>query len=411
MNTRTDETIKTLKLKIISLMVLVGFFVMVFYYYIQSAYLGRSYPLSSPFCYPPHFMTDFTNDLVRIATYDPFHTLIQGFGNNYPPFAYLSTVPFSFWGETGGILLTVATILGGFWVFLWREYRLRVDPFGLNWFFLIVLGCLTYPMLFEIDRLNAEGLIFLWLVGFWIFYQRKQLGPAVFCLGAATASKVYPGMFILILLAERRFRHVGYWLGTVVGLSALSLLVFKTSPEEMLRVYAQSAPKIHELMLTPNFVFQHSSNLLGMVRAIQAIVWPTSVTDLNFAQVTHSYYHFLVLVPALAFFVAILRNRLVIWEKLTLVAIAIILLPTVSFDYKLIHLFIPLAAFLNSQTDKRTTVFFSVLFGLVLMPKGYSPTYFDTNSQVIINPLVLTAMALPLIWKAVRKAAPSTQLL
>ncbi len=395
-----NEKGKKLKLQIMSGIVLIGFFSTVVYFYVRSAYLGMTYPFSSPFCYPPHFMTDFTGDIFRISTMDPYHTLYLGYGNNYPPFAYLSTVPFSFWGEKIGRLLMIATLLLGFWGFLWREYRIIKDDLGTNFLILAIFGLLTYPMLFELDRLNAEGLIFLWLLGFWILFQKKHFRLAAFCLGAATASKVYPGMFIFLFIAEKRYREVGIWLLTVAGLSFLSLAIFKTSPLEMLRVYAASAPKIHEMMLTPNFVFQHSSNLLGMIRAIQAIVWPQHVLNLEIAQKTHSLYHAFIGIPALLTIIAIIRKNLDTWEKLTLIVISIVLLPTVSFDYKLIHFFIPIAAFINAKTSRTTAIVFSIFFGLILIPKAYYLIYFDTNSQVISNPIILTLMATILIKKA-----------
>jgi hypothetical protein len=70
------------------------------------------------------------------------------------------------------------------------------------------------------------------------------------------------------------------------------------------------------------------------------------------------------------------------WRRTALLVFAMLLLPHISADYKLLHLYLPLFLFVNSASRSRLDHLFVVLFGLLLIPKDYY--YF---SQVISDAL------------------------
>jgi hypothetical protein len=65
------------------------------------------------------------------------------------------------------------------------------------------------------------------------------------------------------------------------------------------------------------------------------------------------------------------RFRLQKWEQVMLLLIPVFLLPSISFDYKLISIFIPLSLFINKEDVHQYDGKFLILFSLLLIPKKY----------------------------------------
>ncbi len=70
-----------------------------------------------------------------------------------------------------------------------------------------------------------------------------------------------------------------------------------------------------------------------------------------------------------------------------------LLLPQVTFDYKMIHLYIALMLFLNSQKQSPYDILYAILFGLLLIPKDYLYIQPDISIAVFLNPLLMLMIA------------------
>jgi hypothetical protein len=84
-----------------------------------------------------------------------------------------------------------------------------------------------------------------------------------------------------------------------------------------------------------------------------------------------------------------------LWRKVALLALAMILLPQVSPDYKLMHVFIPLFLFINKPAAQRRDVLYTILFALLLIPKSYLrlAPFPEASSSLLLNPLIMLALA------------------
>ena len=83
------------------------------------------------------------------------------------------------------------------------------------------------------------------------------------------------------------------------------------------------------------------------------------------------------------------------WKNISVLTFLILLLPPVSFDYKLIHLLVPLLFFLREEEpgqDRRWALFYAIGFGLLLIPKSYLWLMPNVSLNVILNPLIMLAM-------------------
>jgi hypothetical protein len=79
------------------------------------------------------------------------------------------------------------------------------------------------------------------------------------------------------------------------------------------------------------------------------------------------------------------------------------LLPHVSGDYKLLYVFIPLYLFLKENGPGEEDFAFSLIFGLLLIPKAYysfGPS--GPNISVVLNPLIMLVGMLIILGSGIR---------
>ena len=66
-----------------------------------------------------------------------------------------------------------------------------------------------------------------------------------------------------------------------------------------------------------------------------------------------------------------------------------ILLPHVSFDYKLLTLMIAIILFINSSDKEKNSRFYAIAFAILIIPNSYFYFANDISIGVIINPIIM----------------------
>jgi hypothetical protein len=100
----------------------------------------------------------------------------------------------------------------------------------------------------------------------------------------------------------------------------------------------------------------------------------------------------------------IIKCEKVLWKQVALLAFMTILLPEVTFDYKLIHLLVPAVLFISTSPGKAgEDRLYMWLFGLLFIPKAYAPIGYETTIGVLLNPLLMTAMMGTIVWRGIRR--------
>ena len=81
------------------------------------------------------------------------------------------------------------------------------------------------------------------------------------------------------------------------------------------------------------------------------------------------------IVVAMAIFSAVAAYVLFIerelWKQITVLTIAMLILPQFSADYRLIYIFIPLLIYINIDKRPHLDIAYLIVFGLLLIPKSY----------------------------------------
>src|SRR5262249_54398156 len=85
-----------------------------------------------------------------------------------------------------------------------------------------------------------------------------------------------------------------------------------------------------------------------------------------------------------------------LWRALTLITVTVLLVPGVSYDYRLVFLLIPFSFFLRSAQPDRLTACIACVFGLLFAPKyyGYDGDWIATPGGILTPPAILLLGAL-----------------
>lgn len=388
------------KLRIISLLVISGLLAAIVYCVVSSLLWGNSYPNNTFLFSPADRFGDF---------YQPMRALRGGFApySNpnflmpHFPFAMLLEYFFSFAPRDLSLSVYLFIVVSSYLYLGFSVLRdeVRDREFKLR---LLAVMLLSYPFIFLIDRANFESFVYLFNFLFVYFYFLKpKRGLAYFALAAAISMKLFPAIFLLLVLSERDWHGLIVTIGEVLALTLLALALAHGGIVENLAQFGASQSRyfsgyiIGTLKMCYGAAFGHS--VFGALRLIVALF--DGQGYVRTLQSMLPLYNFFVLVYAAFISGYVLFVERVLWRKVALLVFAFNLLPYVSADYKLIHLVIPILLFVKSD-DSSSSTLYSVLFGLMLIPKAYyrfagifsDSGFQDVSLPVIISPLLMLAV-------------------
>ena len=282
-----------------------------------------------------------------VSKFAHFHSraFFQGAILTYPaPTASLFAIllPGKFTSHHLLTLRYVGAILLTSWVMLVALYRALVRR-GLEprsaVFFCAGLYFTSYPFWFELHQGNIEFAVWIVLtLGLWAHYRDRSY-PAAICFGIAGALKLFPLIFVGLLLARKQYREtlVVVLVAAVCTMAGLWFLCpdLVYSWQQTRSAMASLSPD--PILLLPPLVsgFDHSLWMF-LKRCL-----PTLPDPVHLGLVLQVYLG-AAAIGGCVLFVTRIRKLPVINQILTL-TIACILLPPVSYDYTLIHLYMPFA--------------------------------------------------------------------
>jgi hypothetical protein len=381
---RTPPSLKTRRIGLATLIVLVGTTLSVGWHYVAGAYLGLRYPMTS-FLFTS---TDRFNDLLNtIRDVRVFDAVRGGVTLAYTPLQhavlYLCIRLTRMLGVGSALLwITMAAFVGLLVYFLIRFFTERSVGLAVNAQRVFILAALSYPVLFVLDRANTEMLVFAAVFGFVFFYYIKpNRWLWIACLAAAICLKIYPGVLILIPLSDRRFRDSTYALIATVVATLVSVWFLGVQSQyglagvlQLWKTYlfgANGQGGAHAIWWAG---IQHGHSIWGASYLIDVLVGkPFSLAVLQ------KVYLVFAAIAAVAGAAWTYFGHLRPWQKLTIVTFMYMLLPFSSHDYTLLHVYFPLALFVATEETQRFDRILTVLFALLLVPLDYY--YFIQNAR------------------------------
>ena len=347
---------KELKIKSLVLITLLGFIISCIYHYYLGAYLGNSYPLNSFLFKPSDSFTDFRSlyETPNSSSYFPFANLIIYLFCHIKPY----TVSF----------LVFITISFGsiFYYFIKNTSELsKIDSITSS----LAFSLFSFPVLFLISRANYESFVFIFLCLFIHFYKKKENIFAIIFLSFSIAMKLYPAIFLILLFSDRKYKEIIYTILLVIIFTIVPSWILYGGIHEYVKLFTMNVNGYQQLYVIQNWGLDFGHSLFNCIKEIFSI---------SAESFLHTYL-IVVVIIAIITTIYVTFTNIKLWEKATILVFIMDLLPYVSSDYKLIHIFIPL-----------------FLFGLLLIPKNYrffknlyDGVFFDPIIMLLILTLII----------------------
>jgi hypothetical protein len=372
--------------------VFAGLFVAAAWVYRQAYYQGQGYPKNTfLFSAGDHFR-DLYNFFGPLRAHDPMHYVAAV----YPPFAYIAMEPFVWVGWTPSVVLFIALAAGGLGWFLNRQLAFLplVDRIAA----VFALTFVTYPFLFAFDRGNIEivGTLLIIVVA-WAMQTNRWTTAAV-AVGAAAALKGYPAILGAPLLVRGLWRQVAIAVVVAALLTLLGTIYYNFDVSESWNLLHGRLTYYNDAYVVGDNGLAFSTSLFSPLKILIIDVLHGTPDDVRSAVAP---YEAVTTIMLLGIVWALWKLPLKLWQQVTLLVCALNLFPTVSADYKLLNLVVPLGLFLREGTGERYRWWYFTLFALLMIPKSYAfirpggPSY-----AIVINPLLMTALVVLVLVSA-----------
>ncbi|EKD54162.1 MAG: hypothetical protein ACD_60C00119G0008 [uncultured bacterium] len=397
------------KIELVSMIVLLGFFIAVVFHYILGFYYQVSYPLNTFLINPKPAISfsDFPPPYFSADALAPYHVT---YNNNrasvYFPFTYL--------------IYYLLTKIGGFialFVFLW-SYLCVLFILNKNYFYtalprddlthkiaaiknVFILTFLTYPVLFCFERANAEVFIFIFLALALYFYHAHAFKKSVIFFALAIAMKGFPAVFLVLFLADKRYKEAFLLIFLVLLFTFSSLALFRG--DSIFIQISHLATNLlwfkHHFILS-NLSEMYNTSFYGAFNIVNHLIknipWEKQPWSINQLYVYMGIAVFLFLIMS-AYVIGIEKT---FWKKIAILTACMLLLPPISYDYRLLNIYLPLYCFVNSDT-KKSDWFYAVIFGALLIPKNYYLIYGQVSISNLLNTGLLLSLVIGIFYQGI----------
>jgi hypothetical protein len=377
--------------------------------------LHAAYPLNTFLYSPGARFWDFTVYAPRFAQWghgDLFYTL-PGFPFNYPAPLLIAELVYyklshnALYAYLGTVILFAAVSAIYVAFAMPRERRVR-DLAGVV---ALASALLSFPLMFLIDRGNIEGLVWMAASLGLLFFITERYRPAAILLGLAASMKIFPGLLLLLFLAKRRYRDFALSLGAFAAFTFGSLWAAGPNPIAAARFIARGMEHFRQdqvLEFKPfEAGFDHS-----LFAFLKQIVF-RALHDVSRVNAVLPKLYLVYCAAAVGGFVLIYAarvRRLPVLNQILALSALSILLPYVSYDYTLVHMFAPFSALVTvlaadaSRGLLRLTLgkllFLLLPFAVIFTPQTYlvaSVVGYDGQVKALaLVAVIAAALAIPL---------------
>jgi hypothetical protein len=379
--------------RLLAYLVVVGMFAAAAWAYRQGFYKGQPFPRNTFLFMPGDHFNDLFNALGPLRNHDPYSFPTA----NYFPFGYLIAYPFTWFSRTGDTIVWTMVVVGGLGLYVAKQ--LDFIPAVDRWFVVVVLTVMTYAFLISFDRGNLEGLITVLIAGWAYSLQTGRRTVAALCVAAMAAMKAFPLVFVVVFLIRRDWRSLAISVAGTLVLSFLGTIFYGFDVVHTIDLLRPRLDFYRETYMIGDAGLGYGVSLYGPLKLLVVDV----LDDVGAVHTLLTAYSVAAALLGVALVAALWRLRLELWQQISLLVFAYNVLPQVSGGYKLLHVVIPAALFVRYGARERFRGLYIAGFAVLLVPKAYHLLRPDgTNIGVVIDPLVMTALALLMLASARR---------
>jgi hypothetical protein len=383
------------KTRALCIIIVCGLLAAMAYHAVVGLVFGVKYPGNTFLFNPDIRFSDFYWIFESVQTGSP----LSGKLSLYFPFAYLPLFPLAHLTWQVAYVVMLAFFVGSLFYFFWLRLAF-LQPWP-RIAAATIIPLLSAGVLFAIDRGNIDQLVLVFTLAFFGLFARGRYGWSAVPLAAAIAMKAYPGALGVLLLLRRQYKAAAL---TGVLTIVLTLGASALYPGGVTKTYqlwqARAAFLQTEYVANP---VMHASSLsyLSIIKILSRVFGLDFAGNSGLVLLCYSVASAAIFIIVLAY---IMLRESELWKQVYLLTFLLMVLPQVSFDYKLIYLMLPIALFLNASPGRRDDdIFYIGMLGILLIPKAYYPLDSETKISGVLNPFALTAIAAHIMWVGVRR--------
>lgn len=387
---------KSEKIFLLSNIVIVGFFIAIIFHYFCANILHLEDPFNTFLLYPKWFIADIKNITDASLYLKPFS--MPDSMVNYFPLIYFFLFPFAL---LKNYLIEYTVFLLVFLCFFsfqnYKNFSCKDFSKLQNFQNVFILTFMTYPFLYLLERGNIDMLLMiLFTLSIYAFYSKNYLKSSVL-LAIINAIKPFCLPFLILFVYEKRWKElfINIFLTTFLVVGGFLLLQDN--------IFSQFAGlKTNLLLYKQQFLyhpFNGTSTCSSLFQALKLIYYNAGLTATDFLVKIYGFIIFFGTLITVYF----AWKETVFWKRIALLTLYMSVFPYIIFDYKLIFLFIPLWFFVNSEEKSRFDLIYTILFGLLLIPKKQLIFFPITDFSTIVNPIILLCFMGLIIYEQLKK--------
>ena len=327
---------------------------------------------------------------------------------SYPPFAALILVPFF----SNNYFLSLVKYYSIFGLFLlicmWGTIKNTVDT---KWPLTLLLATTvftSYPLAILLDRGNIEGILFIFIaLGLFAYHQKFYFISAAL-IAVAASCKFYPGIFFILFFLDRRWKELAFGSFFSLALTAISLLVINHPIHDTFARFATHLSGVNEFMLFDGGSIQFSHTLCTLISGIIYFDFSNPTVQAGLRSFCRIYPY---VIGVLMLGIIWRIQRFDLCGRVGVLTVTMVFFPFFSYDYTLIHLYIPFAWWLVKLAGRRQASILELvpacLLGLISLPKQYLVGLFALGPGIsfAVNGFALGILLIMLLFNATDQAA------
>ena len=228
------------------------------------------------------------------------------------------------------------------------------------------------------------------------------------CLSLAIAIKPFPSLFLLLLVIEKKWKNIFFIIISSVIINIASALCFKDNFWVILSATKNNQNEVITRGVIHNLLWGYGHNIIGMLKSLLYIVM--SFGNLGDQEIVENWppllFNIGTILSVIIFLVTawyILFKERQFWKIIALITFLMLLLPPASTDYRLLYIFLPMAFFVNDNRETKNDLIYTILFGLLLIPKSYILSPHMPGVGVIIEPMLMIIFGFLIIQEGFKR--------
>jgi hypothetical protein len=318
--------------------------------------LHSSYPYTTAFFAPVNRFGDWTDFLARVSHYgEPGMQLRNDVGHPYP-YPLPSIYIFLFFIRcfhnpiTSYVHATVFIFLSATLLFLFHLYK-HTRANRLVLFVVWITFLFGSPAQFLLDRGNIEVFLWLFVLLGLVCYVRNWKYAAAFFFALAACMKIYPALYFLLFLPRRQYKAAAVGVLLTAGFSLAALAAVGPTVPQAFHDMSGAALWLrkNQIVALAEGILRWDHSLLAVWKqAWSGMHWMRHPGDAQYAPTfERSVAIYSVLAPLAFIATYVLRlRRMPILNQFMALTIFSVILPYVSYEYTLVHIYLVLAAFI-----------------------------------------------------------------